>query len=94
MKRLLISVFVFAFLVSMSTAFAAGIELSLKGGLVGYTTEIQTVDVTVKNTQDKTDTFTLSLFPTQFEKVTASLDGFLLTLAPNEEKTKIGRAHV
>lgn len=86
MKRLLIPVFVLAFVVSMSTALATGAELSLNGNVVGYTTETQTVDVTVKNAQDKMDTFTLSLFPTQFEKVTAGLDSFLLTLAPNEEK--------
>lgn len=86
--KLLISAFVFVLLSTVSTAFAAGVDVSLStGSLVGYTTETQSVDVTVKNTGDRTDTFTLSLFPTQFEKVTASLESFLLTLAPNEQKT-------
>ena len=85
--KLLISAFIVAFLISVSAVFAAGVDVSLsKGSLVGYTTETQSVDVIVKNTQEKTDTFTLSLFPTQFEKVSASLESFLLTLAPKEEK--------
>ena len=85
--KLLISAFIAAFLITISSVFAAGVDISLsKGSLVGYTTETQSVDVTVKNTQSTTDTFTLSLFPTQFEKVSASLESFLLTLAPNGEK--------
>lgn len=88
MNRLLVSTFGIAFLIIVSTALANGVDVSLSSkSIVGYTTETQTVDVTVRNTEDKTDTFTLSLFPTQFEKVTASLESFLLTLAPNEEKT-------
>lgn len=87
MKRLLISTFIFAFMISLSATFAAGVDVSLStGSLIGYTAETQTVDVIVKNMQDKADTFTLSLFPSQFEKVTANLESFLLTLAPNEEK--------
>ncbi len=74
-------------MISLSATFAAGVDVSLStGSLIGYTAETQTVDVIVKNMQDKADTFTLSLFPSQFEKVTANLESFLLTLAPNEEK--------
>lgn len=88
MNKLLISAFAIAFLYSVSSVFATGVDVSLsKGSLVGYTSETQDIDVTVKNTESKSDTFTISIFPTQFEKVTASLESFLLTLAPNEEKT-------
>ncbi|MEK6909855.1 MAG: hypothetical protein AABW61_02130, partial [Candidatus Aenigmatarchaeota archaeon] len=87
MDRFLISAFIVTLMITVSSAFSAGVDVSLsKGSLVGYTTETQSVDVTVKNTQDKTDTFTLSLFPVQFEKVSTSLESFLLTLAPKGEK--------
>ncbi|MBU5537024.1 MAG: hypothetical protein QW818_00100 [Candidatus Aenigmatarchaeota archaeon] len=86
MNRFLIFTFILSFLLSISTVFAAGVELSVKSNIIGYTTEVSTVDVTVRNTQNKTDTFTLSLFPTQFEKILASLESFILTLSPNEEK--------
>ncbi len=86
MKKLLVSAFVVVLLMSVSTAFAAGVEVSSPTSTTGYTTETRSVDVTVKNTQDKTDTFTLSLFPAQFERVSANLDTFLLTLGPGEEK--------
>ena len=87
MNKLLIFTFVVVLLTSMSTVFAAGVDVSLsKGSIIGYTSETQSIDVIVKNIQDKSDTFTLLVFPTQFEKVTASLASFLLTLAPNEEK--------
>ncbi len=87
MKRFLISTFIITLAISMSAVFAAGVEVSLsKNSLVGYTSETQTVDVIVKNIQSKADTFTLSVFPAQLEKVTASLDNFIITLNPNEEK--------
>ena len=85
--KLLISAFIVILLTSVSLSLAAGVEVSVPSSTTGYTTEIQSVDLTVKNTQDKTDTYTLSLFPTQFEKVSANLDAFLLTLKPGEEKT-------
>ncbi|MBI1978448.1 MAG: hypothetical protein HYS62_00090 [Candidatus Aenigmarchaeota archaeon] len=87
MSKLLVSAFFITLFISVSIVFAAGVELSLPSSAAGYTTETSGIDVTVKNTQDKTDTFTLSLFPTQFEKVSANLDTFLITLKPGEEKT-------
>ncbi len=88
MKPLLVFAFAIVLMISASTVFAAGVDVILpKGSVTAYTTETQTVDIIVINNQDKTDTFTLSLFPTQFEKITASLDSFLLTLQSSEEKT-------
>ncbi len=87
MRKLLIFAFVFVFMTSLSTCFAAGLEVTMPASAVAYTTETTSVDIVVKNTQSQSDTFTLSLFPTQFEKISANLDTFLLTLAPGEEKT-------
>jgi hypothetical protein len=85
--RLLVSALILSLLTGVSAVFAAGVDVSLSSAsVVGYTTETQAVDVVVKNTQTKSDTFTLSLFPSQFEKVSPSLESFLLTMAPNEEK--------
>lgn len=86
MKMFLISTFVIL-LVAISAAVAAGVDVSLStNSLVGYSGETQSVDVVMKNTQSSKDTFTLSIFPAQFEKVTSSMESFLLTLSPNEEK--------
>ncbi len=88
MKRFLISAFIVSLLVSISIVFASGVDvMPSKASVVGYTTETQSVDMVVKNSQDKTDTFTLSVFPSKFEKVTADLDSFIMMLTSGEEKT-------
>ena len=75
-------------LISATGAYAAGVDLLLpKAIITGFTTETQTTDIVVRNNENKNDTFTLSLFPNQFEKVTASLESFLLTMTPGEERT-------
>ncbi len=88
MSRLLISTFIFVFLITVSVAFAGGVEVVLpKASVTAYTTEDMTVDLIVKNTQDKIDTFTIFTPTPNFEKVSASFDTFLIKLAPREERT-------
>ncbi|MBI2546985.1 MAG: hypothetical protein HYW23_00890 [Candidatus Aenigmarchaeota archaeon] len=88
MSKLFVSVFIIALMLSASAALATGVDVSAsKGSVNGYTTEDVSVDVVVKNLESKADTFTLSLFPPQLEKISASLGNFLVTLNPNEEKT-------
>lgn len=87
MKKLLVFAFVAVLIAGVSSVSAAGVDVAFPKGMVtAYTTETQSMDFTVKNLQEKEDTFTLSLFPTQFEKITAGLDSFLIKLASGEEK--------
>ncbi len=93
MNKLLISTFIVFIMISVSTTLASGVEVSLSKEMVVLYTEKPTktvdLDVIVKNTQSRTDTFTLFIPIPSFEKIKADLEsgGFIFSLAPNEEKT-------
>ncbi len=88
MSKLLVPAFILTFIFLASSSFAAGADVSISSGSIDvYAGETQTIDVIVKNTLSASDTFTLSMFPSQFEKVSTSLESFLITLEPNEERT-------
>ncbi len=79
---------VFSVLLLVATAAAKEVELSLSStDLVGYTNDVQSVDITIRNNQDKTDTVSLSVWPPQFAGVGATLDKYLVTVAAKSSET-------
>ncbi|MBI2543035.1 MAG: hypothetical protein HYW24_02525 [Candidatus Aenigmarchaeota archaeon] len=87
MKRLFITSFIVLVLIATGVV-AQSVDVTISpSSLVATSGETQSVDITIKNKQSVADTFSLSLFPSQFEKVSPSMESFLVTIEPNSEKT-------
>jgi hypothetical protein len=86
-KALMILPFIiFLFLNECSAAEEVGLHLSTKI-LTAYTGELVSAEITVKNNQAFTDTFSLSIFPPYYQGIIPSLEKYSLTLGPYESQT-------
>ena len=75
---------ILAFLMSLSGVLAEGVELIVPTSIEAiYINQHNTVDISIRNTQNFTDSFLISVWPTQW----ISLNLYGITLAPNETKT-------
>lgn len=87
MKNLFLTSFTIALLLSTSMVIAQGIEIVTQKNVVVYTSETQSTNIIIRNNQNKTDTIAVSIFPPQYEKISVSLESFLVAIDPNSEKT-------
>jgi hypothetical protein len=86
-KALLILPFI-ALLVLNGCLAAEEVSLDLSTKiLTAYTGELASAEITVKNNQAFTDTFSLSVFPPYYGGIIPSLEKYSLTLGPQESQT-------
>ena len=83
MRKIIILTF-FAILLIFAPILASGVEITVPTSVVTvYINKHNSVNVTVTNTQNTTDSFLISVWPAQW----IAVDQYGITLAPNETKT-------
>ena len=89
MKIAVISIF--SLLVLISAVSANGVDLTLSSNrIVGYGGETSSVDLIIKNNELGADTFTITVFPSTFDKVTTNLEKFSVWInTSSTEKVKL-----
>jgi hypothetical protein len=82
---------IFTLLLLASSVTANGVELSLSSkNIVGYGGEATSIDLIIKNNQIAADTFTITVFPSKFDKVTTNLEKFSVWInSSSTEKVKL-----
>ena len=88
MKTKALLILAFMLLLVFNECLAEGVDLSLKPKiLTAYTGESSIAEITVKNNQAFSDTFSLSIFPPYYQGIIPSLERYSLTLEPQESQT-------
>jgi len=84
-------VFIFSLLFMASCVAAGGVDLSLYSkNVIGYGGETTSIDLLIKNDQIIADTFTITVFPSNFGKVTTNLEKFSVWInSSSTEKVKL-----
>jgi hypothetical protein len=85
-KNLLILPFIFLLVLNGCSAEEVSLSLSTKI-LTIYTGESASVELSLKNNQAFSDTFSLSIFPPYYQGIVPSLEKYSITLGPYETQT-------
>lgn len=82
---------IFSLLLLISCAVASEVELTLStNDMVGYAGETSGIEMIIKNNQEIADTFTVSIFPSQFAGVVTSLEKYIIWInSSSTEKVKL-----
>ena len=85
------AIFIFSLLLLVSGVAAKGVDLTLSSNnIIGYGGETTSIDIIIKNNQIVADTFTITVFPPNFGKVTTNLEKFSVWVnSSSAEKVKL-----
>lgn len=83
MRKSILIIFLFAFLILPELSLAQDVKLSISASsLTVYTNETTSVDINVTNSQGFQDRFSISVFPQYYYGITATLENYSLVIDP------------